>query len=184
MVYSRLALHHLPDAWKAVALSRVRGMIRPGGLMRLVDVVYRFEPQDAFERLDACCARVGDEVVGAWARAELEEHARDEHVVGSAIGSVAEHHSPGAPSRLKRSRQFRTQRGPCSKTVTTNVAITVASAADSTDYGSVGSRETGGSSRFATEVVPSWASARSSGRLGARYDKCSHLAVLARARRC
>jgi SAM-dependent methyltransferase len=78
-VYSRLALHHLPDAWKAVALSRVRGMIRPGGLLRLVDVVYGFGPDEAFDRLESWCASAGDEFTEEWARAELEEHVRDEH---------------------------------------------------------------------------------------------------------
>jgi FkbM family methyltransferase len=79
VIYSRLALHHLPDAWKAVALSRLRGMVRPGGVMRLVDVVYHFDPSEAFARLEAWCATGGDEIVGDWTRAELEEHVRDEH---------------------------------------------------------------------------------------------------------
>jgi ubiquinone/menaquinone biosynthesis C-methylase UbiE len=79
VIYSRLALHHLPDAWKAVALSRLRHMIRPGGLLRLVDVVYDFGPDEAFARLESWCASAGDEFVGEWSRAELEEHVRDEH---------------------------------------------------------------------------------------------------------
>jgi SAM-dependent methyltransferase len=79
VIYSRLALHHLPDVWKAVALSRMREAIRAGGLLRLVDVIYDFEPQDAFKRLEAWCATGGHEIVGEWARVELEEHVRDEH---------------------------------------------------------------------------------------------------------
>jgi SAM-dependent methyltransferase len=79
VVYSRLALHHLPDAWKAVALSRVRDMVRPGGLLRLVDVVYDFGPDEAFDRFEAWCASAGDDFADDWARAELEEHVRDEH---------------------------------------------------------------------------------------------------------
>lgn len=79
VVYSRYALHHLPDAWKAIALSRIRHMLRPGGLLRLHDIVYHFDPQDAEERLDAWCATGGDEIVGEWSRAEYEEHVRDEH---------------------------------------------------------------------------------------------------------
>lgn len=75
VIYSRLALHHLPDAWKAVALTRLRGMLRARGLLRLVDVVYSFGPGEAFDRLEAWCASV----VGGWVRAELEEHVRDEH---------------------------------------------------------------------------------------------------------
>ncbi|CAA9439982.1 MAG: hypothetical protein AVDCRST_MAG35-3177 [uncultured Quadrisphaera sp.] len=79
VVYSRYALHHLPDAWKAVALARVRRMLRPGGVLRLWDVVYDVAPDEAEERFEAWCATGGDGVVGQWSRAELEEHVRDEH---------------------------------------------------------------------------------------------------------
>jgi SAM-dependent methyltransferase len=78
-VYSRYALHHLPDFWKAVALERLHGVLRPGGLLRLWDVVYDFEPADAERRIEAWCATAGDSVDGEWSRAELEEHVRDEH---------------------------------------------------------------------------------------------------------
>lgn len=77
--YSRYALHHLPDFWKAVALDRLRGLLRPGGILRLWDVVYDFSPGEAEERLEAWCATGGDAVDGEWSRAELEEHVRDEH---------------------------------------------------------------------------------------------------------
>ena len=30
LVYSRYALHHLPDFWKAVALDRIAGVLAPG----------------------------------------------------------------------------------------------------------------------------------------------------------
>lgn len=43
-VYSRYALHQLPDFWKAVALARLRRVVKPGGVLRLWDVVYGFEP--------------------------------------------------------------------------------------------------------------------------------------------
>ena len=43
-VYSRWALHHLPDLWKALALHRMRTILRPGGVLRLSDVVYSFVP--------------------------------------------------------------------------------------------------------------------------------------------
>jgi SAM-dependent methyltransferase len=80
-VYSRYALHHLPDAWKVHALTRIHRMLRPGGIFRLWDVVYGFEPQELEERVEAWCAGgsggsggVGD----GWHRDELEEHVRDE----------------------------------------------------------------------------------------------------------
>jgi SAM-dependent methyltransferase len=77
--YSRFALHHLPDFWKATALGRVRAMLRPGGVFRLWDVVYDFPLAEAEARIEAWCAMGGDVVEGEWSRAELEEHVRDEH---------------------------------------------------------------------------------------------------------
>jgi SAM-dependent methyltransferase len=79
VVYSRYALHHLPDFWKAVALTRIRAMLRPGGLLRLSDVVWNFGPREARERIEAWCATAGTQVDGEWSRDELEEHVRDEH---------------------------------------------------------------------------------------------------------
>ena len=47
--------------------------------MRLVDVVYDFEPMQAHDRLEAWCATAGDDAEADWSRAELEERVRDEH---------------------------------------------------------------------------------------------------------
>lgn len=76
-VYSRYALHHLPDFWKAVALVRIRMMLRPEGVLRLSDAVYNFAPDEAHDRIEAWCA-TGWQGSGGWTRAELEEHVRDE----------------------------------------------------------------------------------------------------------
>ena len=78
-IYSRFALHHLPDFWKAIALNRLRHIVRPGGVLRLWDVVYDFALPEAEDRIEAWCATGGDVVEGEWGRAELEEHVRDEH---------------------------------------------------------------------------------------------------------
>src|SRR4029077_13043987 len=78
-IYSRYALHHLPDFWKALALGRMREMLRVGGVLRLWDVVYDFDPAEAQGRVEAWCATGGETVDGAWSRAELEDHVRDEH---------------------------------------------------------------------------------------------------------
>ena|ERR1700693_4967613 len=48
-VYTRNALHHLPDFSKAIALHRMAEMLRPGGVLRLRDLVFAFEPRDAEE---------------------------------------------------------------------------------------------------------------------------------------
>ena len=79
VVYSRFALHHVPDFWKGVALSRIHAMLRPGGLLRLSDVVYHFEPHEAADRLESWCATGLPPEEGGWSREELEEHVRDEH---------------------------------------------------------------------------------------------------------
>ena len=80
LVYSRYALHHLPDFWKAIALSRLAGMLRSGGVLRLWDVVYSFEPGDADRHIEAWIAQtMAADVERGWTRAELAEHVRDEH---------------------------------------------------------------------------------------------------------
>jgi len=79
VVYSRYALHHLPDFWKAIALQRLRHMMRPGAILRLWDVVYDFTLEEAEQRIEAWCASGGASVEDEWIRAELEEHVRDEH---------------------------------------------------------------------------------------------------------
>ncbi len=81
LVYSRYALHHLPDFWKAIALQRLAAMLRPGGLLRLWDVAFHFEAADAPARLEAWVATAAAAADGdtGWTRPELEEHLRDEH---------------------------------------------------------------------------------------------------------
>ncbi len=80
VVYSRFALHHLPDFWQAIALRRIAGMLRPGGVLRLSDVVYGFAPDDAEDRIEAwITALVSADVERGWTRAEIAEHVRDEN---------------------------------------------------------------------------------------------------------
>lgn len=43
VIVSQLALHHLPDFWKLVALRRIYAMLNNGGKFYLRDVVYSFE---------------------------------------------------------------------------------------------------------------------------------------------
>jgi SAM-dependent methyltransferase len=46
-VCTRNALHQLPDFWKALALRRIAVMLRPGGVLRLLDLVYCTAPTPA-----------------------------------------------------------------------------------------------------------------------------------------
>ena len=55
-------------------------MLRPGGVFRLSDVVYSFEPADAERAIEAWTAGTVDaDVEQGWTRAELAEHVRDEN---------------------------------------------------------------------------------------------------------
>jgi ubiquinone/menaquinone biosynthesis C-methylase UbiE len=80
VVYSRFALHHLPDFWKAVALTRIASFLRAGGLFRLWDAVYSFDSPDAATALERWFSgSAGKAIAEEWLRDELEEHVRDEH---------------------------------------------------------------------------------------------------------
>lgn len=45
-IVSQLALHHLPDFWKQVALLRISDMLKEGGRLYLEDVTYSFPPRE------------------------------------------------------------------------------------------------------------------------------------------
>jgi ubiquinone/menaquinone biosynthesis C-methylase UbiE len=80
LVYSRFALHHIPDFWKAIALQRIADLLRPGGRLRLLDVLYSFDPRDAGRRIEGWIAdSTSGDVEQGWTHAELAEHVREEH---------------------------------------------------------------------------------------------------------
>jgi SAM-dependent methyltransferase len=78
-VYSRNVLHHLPDFWKAVALQRVAGSLKPGGVLRLHDLVYDFEPRDAGDIIEGWLAGAAPHPEAGFTRPELETHVREEY---------------------------------------------------------------------------------------------------------
>ena len=79
LVHSRNALHHLPDFWKGVALSRIHALLAPGGVLVLRDLVYDFEPADVDRRIEEWLAGAAPTSAEGWTRTELETHVRDEH---------------------------------------------------------------------------------------------------------
>jgi ubiquinone/menaquinone biosynthesis C-methylase UbiE len=78
-VYSRNALHHLPDFWKALALQRIASILRPGGLLLLRDLVFSFEPDQAQTAIAAWLADAANSREEGWTRDELETHLRQEY---------------------------------------------------------------------------------------------------------
>lgn len=72
------ALHHLPDFWKAVGLSRLASMLRPGGRFYLFDVVFSFDAAQYESQIPRFVTAVGRQM-GPEGQAETETHIRDEY---------------------------------------------------------------------------------------------------------
>jgi SAM-dependent methyltransferase len=77
-VHTRNALHQLPDFFKALALERIARILRPGGVLRLRDLIYDFRPAEApavFQGwLDGASADPADGYTGT----DYAEHIRTE----------------------------------------------------------------------------------------------------------
>lgn len=79
-VYSRHALHQLPDFWKAIALERIAALLRLGGVLRVRDLFLSCPLSEARDVVEAWLASAPDQPAeSGWTRAELEAHVRDEH---------------------------------------------------------------------------------------------------------
>ncbi|MBU3968508.1 MAG: class I SAM-dependent methyltransferase [Euryarchaeota archaeon] len=77
-VLSQLALHHLPDFWKIIALWRVYSLLKDGGRFYLRDTVYSFEVdgyKDFFDEwVDGIRNAAGDETAIDVETAVREEY--------------------------------------------------------------------------------------------------------------
>ena len=78
-VHTRHALHQLPDFWKALALQRIAGMLRPGGVLRLRDLIYDFGPAEAPELFAQWLANAGTDAAIGYTADDYAEHIRTEH---------------------------------------------------------------------------------------------------------
>jgi ubiquinone/menaquinone biosynthesis C-methylase UbiE len=77
VVYSKWAFHHLPDYWKQAALLNMNKMLKPGGILFLSDVVFKFDPD--FEKNTGALL---DELSKDFSKDFVEEtkvHIRDEY---------------------------------------------------------------------------------------------------------
>jgi cytidyltransferase-like protein len=78
-VHCRNVLHQLPDAFKALALHHVAGMLRPGGVLRLRDLVYDTTPDRFGEHLAGWFAGAVDDPAVGYTAGDLATHVRSEH---------------------------------------------------------------------------------------------------------
>jgi SAM-dependent methyltransferase len=77
-VYTRNALHQLPDFWKAVALDRIAHMMRPGGVLRLRDLIYDFRPDQAAEVFRRWFDHAAKDPADGYTAEDYAEHIRTE----------------------------------------------------------------------------------------------------------
>ncbi len=79
IVYTRNALHQLPDFWKVVALREIHRLLRPGGVLRLRDLVFDLAPDRIETAIDAWMANAVADPARGYTAAEFAEHVRAEH---------------------------------------------------------------------------------------------------------
>ena len=77
-VYTRNALHQLPDFWKALALDRIARMLRPGGVLRLRDLIYDFRPADAERIFQDWFGHAAADPADGYTSQDYAEHIRTE----------------------------------------------------------------------------------------------------------
>jgi ubiquinone/menaquinone biosynthesis C-methylase UbiE len=83
-VYSRNALHHLPDFFKALALQRISSILREaGGALRLHDLLFSFDPGEAEHTIEAWLASAVEQPERSFTRAEIEKDIREEYITFS-----------------------------------------------------------------------------------------------------
>ena len=77
-VFTRNALHQLPDFWKALALDRIARLLAPGGVLRLHDLIFDFQPADAETVLDGWLDDAAEDPSRGYTRDDFAEHLRTE----------------------------------------------------------------------------------------------------------
>jgi ubiquinone/menaquinone biosynthesis C-methylase UbiE len=78
IVMTSAALHHLPDFWKQIALTRINKMLKQNGLFYLFDIVFQFEPIDYERKINEYILDFATKA-GKDFKTEVETHIRDEY---------------------------------------------------------------------------------------------------------
>lgn len=78
VMFTRNALHQLPDFWKVAALERMASMLRPGGIARIRDLIFDFDPAAANERIEAWMDGAATDPSAGSTAGELADHVRAE----------------------------------------------------------------------------------------------------------
>ncbi|SIQ92265.1 Methyltransferase domain-containing protein [Haladaptatus litoreus] len=73
--FSKNALHHLPDFWKIEALKTIGSTLESGGILRLHDLVYSFDPDDSHDAIESWLERMEPTL---FTEVELHNHFSEE----------------------------------------------------------------------------------------------------------
>ena len=59
----------------------MRSVLRSGGVLRLLDIAFSFQPSEITDRVEGWRSTlpVEAQVEGQWVQADIDEHVRDEH---------------------------------------------------------------------------------------------------------
>ncbi|HEX5380134.1 MAG TPA: class I SAM-dependent methyltransferase [Phenylobacterium sp.] len=77
LIVSKFALHHLPDMWKAVALTRMRDALKPGGRIYIRDVAFNGPPDALPRAVESWIGWMTRE--SGYVREDVACHVREEH---------------------------------------------------------------------------------------------------------
>lgn len=75
--FSKDSLHHLPDFWKVEALKNVGKTLEEGGILRLRDFVFSFDPQNSLDEIETWIAEKGESTM--FSDEEIHRHFREEY---------------------------------------------------------------------------------------------------------
>jgi ubiquinone/menaquinone biosynthesis C-methylase UbiE len=78
-VYSRNALHHLPDVWKAVAIERIARLLSRGGVFVLSDLVFSCDAGELNKVVRTWLEDAPADPMEGWTRADREQHLAEEY---------------------------------------------------------------------------------------------------------
>jgi ubiquinone/menaquinone biosynthesis C-methylase UbiE len=79
LVYTRNALHQLPDFWKGIALARIASLLRAGSVLLVRDLIYEFQPAEASVVLGRWLDGAVEDRATGYTRADFAEHIRTEY---------------------------------------------------------------------------------------------------------
>lgn len=75
--FSKDSLHHLPDFWKIEALKNVGKTLEEGGVFRLRDFVFSFEPQNSRDEIETWITEKEESTI--FSDEEIHRHFREEY---------------------------------------------------------------------------------------------------------